>query len=667
MKHLKSILLGLLISTQAFAGLPPTTMKGQSDSGKSVTFNLQAPNSQATRIDGTTALIETGNANKLANPGFEGGTTGWTASGGLTTTTTSTAANVGSGSKAYDWDSNASSQTLTSTAVSITSGDGLSGQNVVASCRFKAASGTATHKLQLLSGSTSISEVTIASSTSGYVRSTVPIVSAPASGSISLQVLSVASNEPEIFIDDCYLGLAEGFNLSQVSQAALYGSMTVSAVNCAWQNTSTQTSYGGFPADADCASGYTVTDNASAPSTNIPGLKFASLPPGDYQVVVTGTMYSGSAGSNAAEFAINDGTNTFGYGVAGATASASANQVYTGSVIGRVKYTTAQSNVTFQVVSRTFNGFTAGTQNIYAQLSTSPLRIDVYRFPTSTEQAYRPDVQAASWSGYHSSDCSWPRTSTSFGDPTADGTCTFAERTNTNFGTVTSAQSAGSNLPGIVFTPSSATKYFVCATAQTYQTTTGTYGALSLTDGTTEIGSATNNATTSVVSVPVCGVYSATSTSPVTLKLQSKSDSSTVNIGYASAYHSVEWSIVRIGQSVPAPVLVGSVTSNSSGQERIERAVISASGGAALSQSGSWVTTSTSNSTGNLTVTIAAGIFSAAPTCTCSPQANGSTQANFCQVDTQTAATATTVRFATFNDAGSAAARDLNIHCMGPR
>jgi hypothetical protein len=75
MKNLKMILIAFLISSQAFAGLPPTTGKGQRDTAASVTFNFQAPKKQMTRVNGTTALIETGNGNYIANPGIESGST----------------------------------------------------------------------------------------------------------------------------------------------------------------------------------------------------------------------------------------------------------------------------------------------------------------------------------------------------------------------------------------------------------------------------------------------------------------------------------------------------------------------------------------------------------------------------------------------------------------
>lgn|GEM_PF-2476553 len=79
-KTLKYALIGFLLSTQSFAGLPPTSVRGQSDSSDKVKFNLQAPNNQMTDLGGIKALVETGNDNLLKNPGFEASTvdTGWT-------------------------------------------------------------------------------------------------------------------------------------------------------------------------------------------------------------------------------------------------------------------------------------------------------------------------------------------------------------------------------------------------------------------------------------------------------------------------------------------------------------------------------------------------------------------------------------------------------------
>jgi hypothetical protein len=74
--------------------------------------------------------------------------------------------------------------------------------------------------------------------------------------------------------------------------------------------------------------------------------------------------------------------------------------------------------------------------------------------------------------------------------------------------------------------------------------------------------------------------------------------------------------VVGWNYTLPAPILVGSVTSNSVGAERIERATINAASGSCTipSQSGSWITNSVANAQGDCTITITG--FSASPTCT---------------------------------------------------
>ncbi len=70
----------MVISCDALAGLPPTTIKGSRQTSPTTTFNYQVPNFQATNLGGVTSRIETGNANLLINPSFENPTvaSGWT-------------------------------------------------------------------------------------------------------------------------------------------------------------------------------------------------------------------------------------------------------------------------------------------------------------------------------------------------------------------------------------------------------------------------------------------------------------------------------------------------------------------------------------------------------------------------------------------------------------
>jgi hypothetical protein len=55
-KHFYTVLIGLLISAQAFAGLPPTTSKVSGDSSNKTTFNYQFPNFTGTHTGTTISL-----------------------------------------------------------------------------------------------------------------------------------------------------------------------------------------------------------------------------------------------------------------------------------------------------------------------------------------------------------------------------------------------------------------------------------------------------------------------------------------------------------------------------------------------------------------------------------------------------------------------------------
>lgn len=178
--------------------------------------------------------------NLMVNPGFEAATSNWTASGGTFSTST-TAANVGKGKIAGSWDSSAASQTLTSSAYTVPAG--MYSRNAVASCIVKGSG--ATHKLQAYDGTNVLAEQAIVSQT-GYARTTVNFV-APSSGSVRLRLVSVAADEPIIYIDDCFLG--EAFNVGVVPAGALYWSGN-HGNDC--QFSKSGASYGDFGNDGSC-------------------------------------------------------------------------------------------------------------------------------------------------------------------------------------------------------------------------------------------------------------------------------------------------------------------------------------------------------------------------------------------------------------------------------
>jgi hypothetical protein len=651
----------LLLSLTAQAGLPPTTLKGQSEASAKAKFSFQTPFSQISDLGGVTGLFETGNQNILKNPGFEdtSASVGWTASGGATATANSTA--LGTGAKGYDWDSNSAAQTLLSTAITIPAG--LMGKNGAASCAIKTPSGGATHLLQAYDGTNILSSTTITSSTSTFARTSVNFIF-PTSGSVSLRIISVASNEPEIYVDDCYLGLADGFNVSQISQAVFYGSIEwAGAASCQWTAASGGSSaFADFPADTDCPAP-TVTGGLTAPGTKLFNIVMNNAPPGVYFFVARGGFDPNGTGSL---WRWSDGTTTQ---VAGAINNNGTINTQAG-FNGQYTYTTAGDR-TIKLQAASTGG--AGSIFITNTNTATAAHIDVFRYPTTTEQAYRPDLNPLLWSGFHTATCSWSVTNTAYTDPSDDGTCTLTERVNTNAGTVVTS---GAAKPGITLTLPIAGRYWVCAQPKLRNNTSSSATAVKLWDGTTTIAEAeieypANNAYNETL--PLCGVYSATSAGSKTFSIQIKANgSSTGTIEARSAASSVEWSVASLNQSAAAPILVGSVTSNSTGAQRVENAILSCGASSAItSQSGSWISAIGNISSGSCVVTIATGMFSATPSCFITGSYTGTTQA---ERVTANVASATSVTISGSSmSSGSATVSaytgptTYNFACIGPK
>lgn len=480
------------------------------------------------------------NKNLLANGGFESGKAKWTASAG---TFTATASSPLIGLQHATWDAAASGNTLTSTAVTIPAG--MYGRNMVASCLFTVASGTATTEIQAYDGSNVLAEASITSSTTP-TRSSVNFI-APSSGSLSLRLYANA-DDSSVAIDDCYLGPAEGYNIGSAAQAVFIGSAYfATTTSCTFARTNTAL---GVPGDSDCP-GPTVEVNpgpGTIQTTDTDNLQVTvnNLPPGRYRVVFMGTM--GTGGTSSA-IAINDGTNTYGQ-IAGGTTTSQTNY----SVEANFEYSSA-GNRTFSLYASS----ASGAVSFYNAVSNARTSFYIYRFPTSQEQTYTPDKLANSWSGYHAIGCIWDRTNTAMGDFTDDATsCTLTETLNRNFGTVSSV---GSTSPAITFTPSRVGTYFVCVGGSIGTTATASVLDLQLTDGTTIISSTTNAPTdgsgaTDRAPFTLCGTYAATSISAKTLKLQGSASTGVVRVaGGATTRSAIEWSIFQIDQSFPAPVL----------------------------------------------------------------------------------------------------------------
>jgi hypothetical protein len=596
--------------------------------------------------------------NLLVNAGFENGSYGWTASGGATKTANTTA--KGLGSYGYDWDSNSAAQTLISSSITIP--PSLYGKNGVAYCQFKTPSGTATHTMVVDDGTNALVPVQAITSASTFQRTAVNFIF-PSSGSVRLKMASVASNEPEIYIDSCYLG--EASNVQQISQAQNIGTVYFGGVaNCTW--TTTSSSYADFAADSDCNTATVtgqVTSGGKTPTMTVP-----SVGPGTYLVNFQfSTLNTVAAAESCA--VVDDAGNTFtgtyqGDGATSITRPA--------SLWGQYTYTTGQGSRTFKLQCST----SSGTMKIVADQAGRNFTGNVYKFPSTTEIAYRPDQGPASWSGYNDG-TNWTSTTTgSFVALTPAGTSTLTQLQNRNFGTVTQATS---NLPGITFTPPRPGRYLVLAnTNSTPSAAELCYYQLFDSLNNSLVGGGGYNAGSAgsdVGQVAMAAIVDYQSSSATTLSIRSKATGGTCTTGTYSSPGAVNWAIVSLDTPITAPVLVGSVTSNSTGMERVERVKVtstcSGSPCTIASQSGSWVTSVTRSATGTYTANLTSGIFSATPTCTCNADYTYS-DANapyICIMDTS-GSSSTAVKFATVTGNGGSSAHidaSFGLVCMGPR
>jgi len=599
------------------------------------------------------------NKNILSNGGFENGMASWSISGGGTRALISSGDNLLVGKNTYSWAASGSSQYLTSTAVTIPKG--MYGRNGVASCLIKTGSGSAVvsgdYVITAYDGSNILSSTSISISDYGARNSANFIF--PSSGSLSIRFSRPSGSTDGLYIDDCYLGPAEGYNMSSVSQALFVGSAYfATTASCTFTRTNTAL---GSLSDTDCP-GPTVEFNPG-PGTiqttdaNAPVVTVNSLPPGYYEVsFIGGSVIATSA--QLASLAINDGTTTSGQTTAPNLTTATSNF----KVTGYFSYSTT-ANRSFELyASSAANAF-----NIDLTASNQRLYFSIKRFPASNEQAYRPDLISSSWSGYHASTCSWNTTSTSFATPTGDATCTLTEVTNQNFGTVSTATDGTGPIPKISFTPVRAGRYSVCATViLTHSVDGGTSYSRIIDNSSVELDAAAGSisGTGGHFTHKLCGIYVATGTSAHTATVQISTSTGTTTITDPSAtgptLNPIQWEIFQIDQNIPAPAIVNSVVSTRSAVTKINSADI-ATTGTVSNESGDWISGNCTNAS-PMVCTLNSGIYSATPHCWTSVNDTGSSST--CQTSPSSS---TSVSLRCTNDAGSATTTSINkqLFCMG--
>lgn len=612
---MKTFLLSLLIGATAFA---------------------QVSNNRT--VEGTNTPGFSSTKNYVKNPNCAKNVVGITASGGTLAKGTTTPLNEDTGSECAI-DASASGQTYT-WALN-TFGQGMKGQNCEA--RFIYEGDASLYKAYINNGSTKITtDLQLESSTSGAKTVSINFPCGDLSAANSF-VVEATDNAAAAFSNaKVYVGLAT--NLSNVAQASFYGSLSYPATtNCAW--TITQTTYAAdFSADTDCGTAV-VAGKITAPATKVLTAVLTNSPPGDY--LITATFSAGSSASVAPTFAIYDDLGTQ-LSNQGSYNVSTGNTSFT--LTAKVSYTTA-ANRTFSIRGKTSSGSTT----IYADGGTGgDLQILVYRFPSASELSVRPDNSNYGWTAFT------PSTVGSNGLGTIAAESCFHKRDGKDLlidckitvGTTTGAE-ARITLPNSLTI--SATEVPAIRLLQGYwvrvntSATSHKRGAVIGTGGNAYINFSLDD-------------YTGTN-SPLTATLASTLFASSDVISFFARVPITGWV-----ENNKAPLLVGSVTSNSSGLERIERVTLAApsAGACAVSnESGDWINgNATSSGTGACAVTINTGIFSATPVCVCNTDGNTGLGNTICRTHTISSTGFSTV---TFDTAAANADKQVNIICMGQR
>jgi hypothetical protein len=607
----------LLLSFAAQAGLPPATTKGQSDASAQTTFNIQVPFSQKTKTGGTTALIETGNKNLLVNSSFENTSvaTGWTFAVTGSNTGAADTTNFTDGVKSYAiTDVGGPTQSFT-LSQDVTPTQQIGGKAIEVSCWVKNTIASASPTLCARSGGSDLtSGCTTIPVTSGWQQVSAQIFSATAGSSVGIDITDNLGSAGTLNVDECYVG--EARNIGTVAQSYLIGGVVITG--CAWNTTST--SMANFPTTTGCT--YIPFGAASAPSTMLPALKFASMPAGDYEIVWDGAIGPTTA-SKQANLQTSDGTN---FSRENSQIFCSAGQCSGFPLTHSINYSSPQSAVTLALYGQSGSGGNIAVSGTVVA--------KVYYFPTSAQQVLNANTSPANWSG--SSTLSATTTSTSVADIT-----TSLSGSVTTLGTPQNITCVAATAQlGVTCTLPSAGTYHVCYSGTADDGSSGPGISSLLTDGSnvaiTGSQLLTSVGTAALTSFGQCGNYPASSTT-ATFKLRGFVGSGT------GTYNLNTISVVSLNTPIAAPIINNSITTNAAGAWRHEVVSFggSASGGAATSactsspctiavQTGSWVSSVTRTAAGSYTVTFSAGMFSAPPQCVCISGVGGVVTPTYC-------------------------------------
>jgi len=447
----------------------------------------------------------------------------------------------------------------------------------------------------------------------------------PASGGSAVTlVLDSTGNGAAITVDDVYVGLATNIGYQSLITGATAYTPTISNFGTA-ANVNFQYKQVG---DELIIQGFFTTGTVVATTASI------TLPAG---FTINASRYSNSGNAVG-----NYGTNK-----AGGTGTMLVDPVTNSGLLYFGPNQTGTGNLTPQTGSSTSANTSA--LSLYARVFVTQL---------SGATTLTPNLLPAYYFGRHENDCVWTLTSTTNANYTADASCTLTDTSKSNI-TVTAV---GSTRPALAVTFPKLGTWWICATASFYGSNVTGHG-YRLWDGTTEIATGTDVSTAEPDTIPLCGPYTNTSLT-ATLEVQGNTGagSLTIQAQRGNGARAMHWSIVDLSQNFPAPMLVGSVTSASTGVIRIESAIVS-SAGVVSNETGDFLS---GNCTGTsaYTCTFNSGFWGATPNCWGTTKRVGGLNRTIDVYSEST--TSVVIATATANSGSSAlTAESFTLVCMG--
>lgn len=531
---------------------------------------------------------------------------------------------------------------------------GLQGQNCVANMAYSTTESTQKYVFTVKDGAGNVLNSEMLSASGGASSFAPPLSFLCPATTVQLVVSASSGGAPSasIKLDEFTVGQAVS---TQISQAKMLGSVVVTGCAGAWS--STATSLSAFTPQSGCS--YALSGSAIAPATNVPGLKFASIPSGELVLQYEGYVEQGTAGVQG-YFQFTDGTN---FSREQSTVGGSASSILTPGISQSIHYSTAQSNVTLQIYGQTNASGSIVVGN-------TPAVIRVYFFPDGYSIAPSVDQIPASWSGYQQNSTGWTRTTTSMGD-FSTGSASIFTTTSRNLTCVNEA----TGLPAITCTPAVSGVYHITAIPNFSQTGSQS-PQFRLVDGSNNIidPGRRHDASSQTFGETLQGDYTVlTAGTPVTFKVQGFPNGGTFSIGFAGTGAAIQWQVSDADFNSAVPYTMGSVTSSAAGVERLERVVFDGgnvssactSSPCHIESSSPGVTSVTRSSAGVYIVNFSAGTFSAAPTCMMTPDFGTSFSIRTWLFSSWTS---TAVEFVMTNFASPSTGADgvASIMCQGP-